>query len=148
MGAHPDWIGVNPLSRLTQVLWNGKPLAGLSVMKRHGLQALTARERQELVDTARHTRDVRVYRRATAILRIEEVEHPLAVAEMLGVSQMSVYRRIARYNEERRPTALEDRPRSAPPPVMAPISDGEFDTLVMTSLLSLGDMARGADGRR
>ena len=110
-------------------------------MERHGLKQLTARERRELEETARHARDARVYRRAIAVLHIDSGDHPETVADALGVSQMSVYRWIARYNDERSADALEDRPRSGRPPVMASISDEEFDHLVAQSPLSLGYMA-------
>lgn len=107
-------------------------------MERHGLKQLTATERRELEETAHKTRDVRVYRRAMAILRIDDGEHPEAVADGLGVCQMSVYRWIARYNEERTTDALVDRPRSGRPAILGGISDEEFIKLVEQSPLSLG----------
>ena len=107
-------------------------------MEMHGLEQLTARERRELEDIARHARDARVYRRAMAILHIDDGDHPEEVADALGCSQMSVYRYIRRYNEERSVAALEDRPRSGRPPVLASISDEEFDRIVRQSPLSLG----------
>lgn len=106
-------------------------------MERHGLKHLTARERRKLEETSRQTKDARVYRRAMAILHIDDGDHPEAVADALGVSQMSVYRWINRYNAERSTAALEDRPRSGRPPVMASISDEEFDQIVAQSPLSL-----------
>lgn len=110
-------------------------------MERHGLKHLTARERRELEHTARHDRDARVYRRAMAILHIDDGDHPETVAEALGVSQMSVYRWIDRYNKEQPAAALRDRPRSGRPRKLASISDEEFDKLVATSPLSLDYMA-------
>jgi transposase len=110
-------------------------------MERHGLEQLTARERRELEDAARHERDARVYRRAIAILHINDGDHPETVADALGFSQQWVYRWIRRYNEKRSVDGLRDRPRSGRPSVLASISDEEFNRLVAQSPLSLDYMA-------
>ena len=110
-------------------------------MERHGLKPLTARERRKLEETSRRTKDARLYRRTMAILRIDAGDHPEAVADALGVSQMSVYRWITRFNDERSVEALADRPRSGRPPLMAAISDEQFAALLQQSPLSLGYMA-------
>lgn len=107
-------------------------------MERHGLKQLTASERRKLEETAHDTRDVRVFRRTMAILRIDDGDHPEAVADGLGVSQMSVYRWIGRYNKERSADGLADRPRSGRPAALAAISEEEFDQLLGQSPLSLG----------
>jgi transposase len=110
-------------------------------MERHGVRHLTARERRKLEETSRTTKDVRVIRLSMAILHIDDGDHPEPVADVLGVSQMSNYRWIDRYNRDRSAESRWDRPRSRRPPLMATISDEQFDQLVEQSPLSLEYMA-------
>jgi transposase len=48
---------------------------------------LTDRQRQELQHLARRGRDARVVRRAQGLLWLEQGEHPIAVAQRLGVTR-------------------------------------------------------------
>jgi transposase len=107
-------------------------------MERHKLKQLTASERRELEDCRRHERDARVYRRALAILRIDDGDHPASIADALDVSQNWVYRWIGRYNATRSVDGLRDRPRSGRPPVLEQISDEQFEGIVEESPLAFG----------
>jgi transposase len=52
---------------------------------------LTDRHRPELQRLARRGRDARVVRRAQGLLWLDQGEHPIAVAQRLGVTRESVY---------------------------------------------------------
>ncbi len=80
--------------------------------------SLTDAQRQELQQLARRGRDARTVRRAQGLLWLEQGEHPVAIAQRLGVTREAVYswaRRLKR--EGSRPVAqsLRDRPRSGRP---------------------------------
>src|SRR3954454_11495530 len=76
---------------------------------------LTAWERTCLQRQLRQTRDVRVYRRALALLRVAEGEAITAVARALGVARRTVHYWLSGYDHGRDPGALADLPRPGRP---------------------------------
>jgi transposase len=79
---------------------------------------LTARDRETLGETARHSADARETRRALAVLDLDAGESPPRVAERYRVSRSTVYEWAARWGNTDRPRAdrLRDAPRSGRPP--------------------------------
>jgi transposase len=80
--------------------------------------SLTDHQRQELQHLASRGRDARMVRRAQGLLWLDQGEHPIAIAQRLGVTREAVYswaRRLRR--EGARPVAqsLRDRTRSGRP---------------------------------
>jgi transposase len=62
--------------------------------------SLTDSQRQELQHLARRGRDARVVRRAQGLLWLERGEHPIAVAQRLGVTRESVYAWLRRLEHQ------------------------------------------------
>lgn len=79
---------------------------------------LTARDRDTLGETARHSTDARETRRALALLDLDAGEAPTRVAQRYRVSRSTVYEWIARWGDADRPRAerLRDAGRSGRPP--------------------------------
>src|SRR5438309_9210948 len=79
---------------------------------------LTARDRDTLAETARHSADARETRRALALLDLDAGESPTRVAERYRVSRSTVYEWAARWQDAARPRAdrLRDADRSGRPP--------------------------------
>ncbi len=79
---------------------------------------LTDRQRQELQHLARRGRDARVVRRAQGLLWLEQGEHPIPVAQRLGVTRESVYawvRRLQHQGARSLAEKLLEQPRSGRP---------------------------------
>jgi transposase len=75
-------------------------------------------QRQDLQQLARRGRDARTVRRAQELLWLDQGEHPVAIAQRLGVTREAVYSWARRLKPEgSRPVAqsLQDRPRSGRP---------------------------------
>jgi transposase len=79
---------------------------------------LTARDRDGLAESARHSADARVTRRALALLDLDAGESPTRVAERYRVSRSTVYEWAARWGDTDRPRSdrLRDADRSGRPP--------------------------------
>jgi transposase len=79
---------------------------------------LTARDRDTLADTARHSADARETRRALALLDLGAGEAPARVAQRYRVSRSTVYEWAARWGNTDRPRGdrLRDADRSGRPP--------------------------------
>jgi transposase len=79
---------------------------------------LTARDRDTLAETARHSPDARETRRALALLDLDAGEAPTRVAQRYRVSRSTVYEWAARWQDPARPRGerLRDAPRSGRPP--------------------------------
>jgi transposase len=79
---------------------------------------LTARDRETLAESARHSSDAREARRALALLDLDAGESPTRVAERYRVSRSTVYEWAARWQDSGRPRGkrLRDADRSGRPP--------------------------------
>jgi transposase len=80
--------------------------------------SLTDRQRLELQQLARRGRDARVVRRAQGLLWLDPGEHPIAVAQRLGVTRESVYawlRRLQHSGAGSLAEKLLEQPRSGRP---------------------------------
>jgi transposase len=80
--------------------------------------SLTDSQRQELQHLARRGRDARVVRRAQGLLWLEQGEHPIAVAQRLGVTRESVYAWVRRLQHQGARSLVEklmEQPRSGRP---------------------------------
>jgi transposase len=80
--------------------------------------SLTDSQRQELQHLARRGRDARVVRRAQGLLWLDQGEHPIAVAQRLGVTRESVYawlRRLQHQSARSLAEKLREQPRSGRP---------------------------------
>jgi Winged helix-turn helix len=80
--------------------------------------SLTDGQRQELQQLARQGRDARMVHRAQGLLWLDQGEHPVAIAQRLGVTREAVYSWARRLHREgSRPVAqsLRDQPRSGHP---------------------------------
>jgi transposase len=79
---------------------------------------LTHSQRQELQHLARRGRDARVVRRAQGLLWLDQGEHPITVAQRLGVTRESVYawvRRLQYPGGRALAEKLMEQPRSGRP---------------------------------
>jgi transposase len=80
--------------------------------------SLTDSQRQELQHLARRGRDARVVRRAQGLLWLDQGEHPIAVAQRLGVTRESVYAWVRRLQHQGARSLVEklmEQPRSGRP---------------------------------
>jgi transposase len=80
--------------------------------------SLTNTQRQELQHLARWERDARVVRRALGLLWLDQGEHPIAVAQRLGVTREAIYSWVRRLKQEGSGSVahkLTDQPRSGCP---------------------------------
>lgn len=80
--------------------------------------SLTDSQRQELQHLARPGRDARVVRRAQGLLWLDQGEHPIVVAQRLGVTWESVYAWVRRLKHQGAPSLVEklmEQPRSGRP---------------------------------
>ena len=80
--------------------------------------SLTDSQRQELQHLARRGRDARVVRRAQGLLWLDQGEHPIAVAQRLGITRESVYawlRRLQHQGAGALAEKLREQPRSGRP---------------------------------
>ena len=62
--------------------------------------SLTDGQRQELQQLARQGRDARMVRRAQGLLWLDQGEHPVAIAQRLGVTREAVYSWARRLHRE------------------------------------------------
>ena len=76
---------------------------------------LTTAQRCKLRDEMERTRDVRVYRRALAILEVEQGRAVSEVARSLGVTRQSIHNWLREYREQPRVESLQDQPRPGRP---------------------------------
>jgi transposase len=70
---------------------------------------LTAAE-QRLPETLHRTHDVRVYKRASAVLECGRARSKTEVARSLDMTRQSVHNWVCRYCGNGRPAVLDDRP--------------------------------------
>jgi hypothetical protein len=80
--------------------------------------SLTDSQRQERQHLARRGRDARVVRRAQGLLWLDQGEHPIAVAQRLGVTRESVYAWVRRLQHQGARSLVEklmEQPRSGRP---------------------------------
>ena len=80
--------------------------------------SLTDSQRQELQHLARRGRDARMVRRVQGLLWLDQGEHPIAVAQRLGVTRESVYawvRRLKHQGARSRAEKLREQPRVGRP---------------------------------
>lgn len=79
---------------------------------------LTNSQQQELQHLARRSRDARLFRWAQGLLWLDQGEHPIAVAQRLGVTREAVYSWVRRLQQEGSRSVAEklsDQPRSGCP---------------------------------
>lgn len=76
---------------------------------------LTAAQRQALRACLEAPPSTGFYRRAVALLALDEGQPVGAVAELLGVSRQSIYNWVQAYQQSPRPEALRDRYRGGRP---------------------------------
>jgi transposase len=79
---------------------------------------LTDSQRQELQHLARYGRDARMVRWVQGLLWLDQGEHPIAVAQRLGVTRESVYtwvRRLKHQGARSLAQKLMEQPRSGRP---------------------------------
>jgi transposase len=81
---------------------------------------LNRRNRFQLQQQLKHTRDAALYRRTLAILEIDQGKPPTVVAEALGVTRQSVYNWIEIYAKTYDPLSLVDESRSGRPSSWTP----------------------------
>jgi transposase len=75
---------------------------------------LTAAQRHQLRDEMERTHDVRVYRRALAILEVEQGRTVSEVAGSLGVTRQSVHNWLREYRDQPRVESLGPRSGRTP----------------------------------
>jgi|SRR5581483_1338245 len=78
---------------------------------------LTAAQRRQLHMLLKTTKDVRQFRRALAILEVDQGRPVVELAALLGVSRVSIHNWLAAYHQSPSPERLRDRPRSGRPPL-------------------------------
>jgi transposase len=81
---------------------------------------LNRRNRFQLQQQLKHTRDAALYRRTLAILEIDQGKAPAVVAEELGVTRQSVYNWVEIYAQSYDPLSLVDEARSGRPSSWTP----------------------------
>jgi transposase len=96
---------------------------------------LTARDREALGQTARHSSDAREARRALGLLALADGEPAAAVARRLLVSRSTVYEWAARWADGARPKAdrLKDAPRAGRPPKQSEAAQERLAGLMPTA---------------
>ena len=80
---------------------------------------LTDEERKELRKIMKQTDDARVYRRAQAILELDEGEKPQQIAKRLAVGRSTIYNWASRFQQRREEAVIDrlrDLPRGGRPP--------------------------------
>jgi transposase len=92
---------------------------------------LSKRERRQIREKLRQTRDARQYRRLLAILEQDAGTPIVEIARRLNVSRQSVHSWVARYCEQRHVDDLCDAPRSGRPAR----ADDAFDAVLRTLLM-------------
>ena len=80
---------------------------------------LTSRQRQCLRHLLAETRDLRVYRRAVAVLEFDRGRPAADIARMLGVTRQAVHNWVAAFAGTPSLAALTDAPRSGRPRSLA-----------------------------
>lgn len=76
---------------------------------------LSAVEQRRLLETLRHTHDVRLYRRTLAVLECGRGKGVVEVAQSLHVTRQSVHNWVSHFHQAGQATALSDAPRSGRP---------------------------------
>jgi len=94
---------------------------------------LSQHERAELLQLQRDVKDVRTYRRISALLKVDQGDPPELIAEELDVNRASVYRWIERYCRHRRADALLEQNRSGRPSPLDALDVEHFEALLSTS---------------
>lgn len=92
---------------------------------------LTAAEQRRLLDTLRHTRDVRLYRRTLAVLECGRGKGVVEVARSLRVTRQSVHHWVTRFHQAGKAAALADAPRSGRPRRAGPVLDMLLQALMI-----------------
>lgn len=78
---------------------------------------LSSRQRRQLEKQLKNSRDVRLYRRALAILEYDRGRSVTEISRTLRVSRPSIYRWIERYRESSDIESLRDEERAGRPPL-------------------------------
>jgi transposase len=84
---------------------------------------LNEAEQRQLMETMRHTHDVRLYRRTLAVLECGRGKGVVEVAKSLNVTRQSVFNWIRRYRHTHEVEKLTDAPKSGRPPVGGKLLD-------------------------
>jgi transposase len=79
---------------------------------------LTENQTAQLRGEMKHSPNVQVYRRATALLAVHGGQSVIQVAELLGVTRQSIYNWIATYGRPDENLDLRDAPRAGRPPLV------------------------------
>jgi transposase len=93
---------------------------------------LTAKERREIQAQVQQTDDARLCRRLLAVLEADRGMPAGEIAELLGVSDQSVYNWLARFNKSHKASVLSDASRSG-----RPVRAGETVDILLRTLLML-----------
>lgn len=102
------------------------------------LREMTGEERSELERLARCRKaEARVVERAAILLALAAGEKPAHVARRLGVSRITVYGRLRRFNKAGL-RALHDDPRTGRPPRYTPAERAEVVAAALTKPGDLG----------
>jgi transposase len=108
------------------------------VWKRLSLREMTADERAELTRLTRSRKtEARVVERARILLALADGERPSAIARRLGVTRITVYGRLRRFNRAGL-RALHDDPRTGRPPRYTPAERAEVIAAALTRPDDLG----------
>lgn len=108
--------------------------------------SLTDSQRQELQPWARRGRDARLVRRAQGLLWLDQGEHPIAVAQRLGVTRQSVYawpRRLQHQSARSLAEKLREQPRSGRPREKRQAVQELVQQVMDTQPSQYGDQAEG-----
>jgi transposase len=84
---------------------------------------LNEAEQHQLMETMRHTHDVRLYRRTLAVLECGRGKGVVEVAKSLNVTRQSVFKWVSRYRHTHEVEKLSDAPKSGRPPVGGKLLD-------------------------
>jgi transposase len=103
--------------------------------------ALSRRQRLQLEEQLRRTRDAHVYRRTLAILEWDRGQPISQIARMLCVNRRSVYRWIEAYGEAHDPSSLEDDARAGRPREWTDDCSVWLQAFLRTSPVELGYFA-------
>ena len=98
----------------------------------------TARDRQRLAEAAAHARNVRLFRRLQAVLRVAEGFSVQEAARQADVDRASVHRWVRQYLASRLPSDLAEAARSGRPRVAPALDDTLLEQLLAQDPRTLG----------
>ena len=97
---------------------------------------LSLSERRALAKQIQQTKDVKVFKRAQALLWLSEGNVVLDLVKRLGISRQTLYDWVSAYHHRRQEPfirRLQDRPKPGRPPKKSTIIFRELDTLLSHS---------------